>query len=138
MNISRGLFSKNRALFSILKKGRGEPPPTSSSYAPLEAIFLPLNLKPDYEFMTYIMPQVFFKTSHSLRNVLDCTEFKLQQPSNHDLNTLTFLNYKNTHTGKAMVGISPNGVRLIFIESYPGLIPDLDTLEKRVLISCIE
>ena len=105
---------------------------------PLEAIFLPLNLKPDYEFMTYIMPQVFIKTGHGLRNVLDCTKFKLQQPSNYDLNTLTFLNYKNTHTGKAWVGISPNGVRLIFIETYPGLITDPDTLKKPVLISCVE
>ena len=45
------------------------------------------------------MPEVFIKTGCDLSDIIiDWTEFKLQQPGNYDLSTLTFLNYKNTHT----------------------------------------
>ena len=32
----------------------------------------------------------------------------MQQLGNYDLSTLTSSNYKNTHNGKALVGICPN------------------------------
>ena len=51
----------------------------------------------------------------------DCTEFKLQNASNLDLNTLTFSGYKNT---KAYVGIAPHGGGLISSNLYPGSILD--------------
>ena len=54
------------------------------------------------------MPKVFVETGHGLTDlVIDRTEFKFQHASNFELNLLIFLNYKNTQTGKRLVGISP-------------------------------
>ena len=62
-----------------------------------------------------MMPKIFIETGHHFTDQLgDCTEFKLQNASNLDLNTLTFSDYKNTTTAKAYVGIAPHGGRPIF------------------------
>ena len=61
------------------------------------------------------MPKIFVETGHSLTDfVIDATEFKFQSASNFELNSLMFSNYKNTQTGKALVGRSPNGVGVLF------------------------
>ena len=61
------------------------------------------------------MPKIFVETGHSLTDlVIDATEFKFQSASNFKLNSLMLSNYKNTQTGKALVGISPNGVGILF------------------------
>ena len=63
------------------------------------------------------MPEVFIRTWNGLRDIIiDWTEFKLQEPDNYDLSTLAFSNYKNTHNGKSLVAIFPNGMKLMFIE----------------------
>ena len=63
----------------------------------IEAVFSKINLKPDEGFLAYNMPEIFVKTGHVLTDiVIDCKEFKLQQPSNYDLSPLTSSNYKNT------------------------------------------
>ena len=67
----------------------------------IQAIFSSLNLKLDDGFFTLNMPEVFIKTGCDLSDIIiDWTEFKLQQPGNYDLSTLTFLNYKNIHIWK--------------------------------------
>ena len=97
----------------------------------LESIFSEINLKPDGQFLAKKMPEIFIKTGHGLTDiVLDCTEFKFQQPSNYELNTLMFSNYKNTITGKALVGITPHGMGIFFSDIYPGSISDSDLTEK--------
>ena len=61
------------------------------------------------------MPKIFVETGHSLTDlVIDATEFKFQSASNFELNSLMFSNYKNTQIGKALVGISPNEVGVLF------------------------
>ena len=91
----------------------------------IEAIFSKINLRPDQRLLACNMPEIFIRTGHGLTGiVIDCTEFKLQQPSNYDLSALTFSKYKNTHTGKAHIGISPNGLGLMFSEIHPGSISD--------------
>ena len=97
----------------------------------LESIFSEVNLKPDGQFLAKKMPEIFVKTGHGLTDiVLDCTEFKFQQPTNYELNTLMFSNYKNTITGKALVGITPHGMGIFFSDIYPGSISDSDLTEK--------
>ena len=104
----------------------------------METIFSRINLRPDKNFLAHTMPEIFIKTGHGLTDmVIDCTEFKLQQPSNYDLSTLTFSNYKNTHTGKALLGISPNGIGLVFSEIYPGSISDSNITEKSEVINWV-
>ena len=83
----------------------------------MEAVFSKINLRPDEGFLAHNMPEIFVKTGHGLTDIVtDCKEFKLQRPSNYDLSPLTFSNYKNTHTGKALIGISPNDMGLVFSE----------------------
>ena len=59
---------------------------------------------------------VFLETifTHINLEIIDCTEFQIQHVSNLDLNSLMFSNYKNTITGKALIGIAPHGMGLFF------------------------
>ena len=41
-----------------------------------------------------------------------------------------FSNYKNTQTGKSLIGISPNGNGILFSEIYPGSISDSEITKK--------
>ena len=71
------------------------------------------------------MSKLFVETGHSLTDLMsDATEFKLQSAENFDLNSLMFLSFKNTQTGKALVGISPHGGGILFSEIFPGSISD--------------
>ena len=92
----------------------------------LETIFTCINLKPEAGFsLLKKMSDIFVKTGHGLTDmIIDCTEFKFQHVSNLDLNSLMFSNYKNTITGKALIGIAPHGMGLFFSDIYPGSISD--------------
>ena len=70
--------------------------------------------------------------------IIDCTEFKFQHVSNLDLNSLMFSNYKNTITGKALIGIAPHGMGLLFSDIYPGSISDNNITEKSGVIHWIQ
>ena len=64
------------------------------------------------------MPDIFVKTGHGLTDmIIDCNEFKFQHVSNFDLNSLMFSNYKNTITGKVLIGITPHGMGLSISEN---------------------
>ena len=80
------------------------------------------------------MPKSFIKTDI----VIDATEFKFQTASNFELNSLIFSNYKNTVTGKALIGISPHGMGLLFSDIYPGSISDSEITEKSGVINYVE
>ena len=98
-----------------------------------------VNLNPEAGILLKKMPDIFIKTGHRLTDmIIDCTEFKFQHVSNLDLNSLMFSNYKNiidlnslmfsnyknTIRGKAVIGITPNGMGLFFSDIYPGSISD--------------
>ena len=86
-----------------------------------------------------MMPKIFVKTGHQLTDQLgDCTEFKLQNASNYDLNYLTFSDYKNATTAKAYIGIAPHGGGLIFSDLYPGSISDSEITELSSAIDFIQ
>ena len=52
------------------------------------------------------MPKLFVETGHGLGDlVIVATEFKFQHASDFQMNSLIFPNYKNTQTGKILVGI---------------------------------
>ena len=61
-----------------------------------------------------------------------------QQPGNYDTSILSFTNYKDPHIGKALIGISPTGMRLIFTGIDPGSICDSNITKKSDVISCVE
>lgn len=105
----------------------------------LESLYDEFDLKPENGYLLHKMPEIFIKTGHGLTDiVIDCTEFKFQQATNFDLNTLMFSNYKNTHTGKALIGISPHGSGLFFSDIYPGSISDSCITEKVGVLEWVE
>lgn len=80
-----------------------------------ETTFTLINLKPEAGFLLKRMSHIFVKTGHGLADmIIDCTECKFQHVSNLDLNSIMFSNYKNTITGKALIGIAPHGMGLFF------------------------
>ena len=105
----------------------------------LETIFTCINLKPEAGFLLKKMPDIFVKTGHGLTDmIIDCTEFKFQHVSNLDLNSLMFSNYKNTITGKALIGIAPHGMGLFFSDISPGSISDNCITEKSGVVQWIQ
>ena len=71
------------------------------------------------------MPKLFVETGHGLGDlVIVATEFKFQHASDFQMNSLIFPNYKNTQTGKILVGIYPHGGGIPFSDIYPGSISD--------------
>ena len=105
----------------------------------LDSLFNKLGLKPKTGFITNKMPDVFIKTGHGLTDmIIDCTEFKFQHATNLELNSIMFSNYKNTVTGKALIGITPHGSGLLFSDVYPGSITDSNLTEKAGVIEWVE
>ncbi|XP_065684230.1 uncharacterized protein LOC136096642 [Hydra vulgaris] len=104
-------------------------------------LFNEINLKVDGSFLLKKMPDIFVKTGNGLTDiVIDiviATEFKFQQASNFDLSSLMFSHYKNTHTGKAFIGIAPHGMGIFFSDTYPGSISDSEITEKSGILSLI-
>ena len=54
------------------------------------------------------------------------------------MNSLMFSNYKNTKTGKALVGISPNGGGILFSGILPGSISDLKITKECRTVHLVE
>ena len=97
----------------------------------LSTIFNEIDLKPGHGFLLQKMPNVFVDTGHGMTDIIiDATEFKFQTASNYELNSLMFSNYKNTTTGKALIGIAPHGMGILFSDIYPGSISDSEITEK--------
>ena len=84
------------------------------------------------------MPEIFVKTGNGRTDmIIDCTEFRFQQVTNFDLNTLLFSHYKNTQTGIELIGVSPHGSGPLFSDIYPGSISDSAITEKTGVLSCL-
>ena len=105
----------------------------------ISTIFNQLDLKPTQGFLLKKMPKSFIETGHGLTDlVIDATEFKFQSASSFELNSLMFSNYKNTTTGKALIGISPHGMGLLFSDIYPGSISDSEITIKSGALHLVE
>ena len=54
------------------------------------------------------------------------------------MNTLLFSHYKNHSTGKALIGIVPHGMGILFSEVYPGSISDSEITERTNAIDYVK
>ena len=105
----------------------------------LATLFNEIDHKPFPGYLLKIMPKIFVETGHALKDlVINATEFKFQSASNFELNSLMFSNYKNTQTGKALVGISSHGGGIPFSDIFPGSISDSKITEKRGAVYLVE
>ena len=104
----------------------------------LAALFSKLNTRPQQKFLQEKMPKIFRDTGHGETDlILDATEFRFQSASNFDISSLMFSHYKNTHTGKALIGIAPHGMGIIFSDIYPGSISDTEITEKTGILGFV-
>jgi len=72
----------------------------------------------------YHMPDCFQSLYPTTRCIIDATEIYMQMPSNPTAQQLTFSNYKNSNTLKALVGITPSGAVCFVSDLYGGNILD--------------
>ena len=94
-------------------------------------LFSKIELKPASGYLLKMMPGIFVKTGHGLTDlIIDATEFIFHHASNYEVNSLMFSSYKNNVTGKALIGIAPHGMGLLFSDIYPGSISDSELTEK--------
>lgn len=91
------------------------------------AVFSKLNLDHPKSLIKEKMPKAFAQNgySHTVM-ILDATEFKLTNCSDLQLNCIFFSDYKNTHTAKGLVGITPHGSLCHIPDLYPGSVSDND------------
>ena len=105
----------------------------------LATVFNQVDLRPSDKFLLHKMPKIFKETGHGKTDlIIDATEFKFQSASNFELNSLMFSNYKNTVKGKALIGITPHGMGMLFSEIYPGSISDSEITEKAGALNFVE
>lgn len=63
-----------------------------------------------------------------IRFVLDCTEFRIQQPCSRKAARTCWSDYKHAHTAKLLAAILPTGAYCGTSAAYPGRISDTDIL----------
>ncbi|XP_054709271.1 uncharacterized protein LOC129218977 [Uloborus diversus] len=93
---------------------------TEVLYAKIQTV----NIWPSREQVDEFMPFAFKKKYPKCRLIIDCTEIRIQQPSNPKEQQLTFSTYKNYNTMKALLGISPSGGITYISELWTGSISD--------------
>ena len=105
--------------------------------------FLYLKLKeiplwPSKELIQMNMPREFKEKYPSTRVIIDATEIYIEQPKLPELQQMTFSNYKNNNTYKALVGISPDGAVTFVSSLYPGCISDKELTKKSGILDLLE
>nr|XP_039253113.1 uncharacterized protein LOC120330294 [Styela clava] len=92
-----------------------------------DAVFSSLDLQPSHDLITSRMPTQFKSLGFGhVALILDATEFRVGRFSDLNLNTLFFSDYKQCHTVKALVCLSPHGALCQVPDLYPGSITDTD------------
>ena len=98
-----------------------------------------LNIWPSREEILNTMSQSVAKKYPNLRCIIDCTEIKIPHPKNPSAQQLTFSNYKNCNTAKALIGIAPTGAISFISDLYGGCISDKEiTKLSGILEKCQE
>ena len=97
-----------------------------------------LPLWPPKELVKANMPKEFKASYPTTRVILDATEIYIEQPHLPELQQMTFSNYKNDNTFKALVGISPDGVVTFVSSLFPGSISDKSLTRKSGVLDLLE
>ena len=84
------------------------------------------------------MPKCFQDLYPTTRVIIDATEVYIEKPSLPDLQQMTFSNYKNSNTFKALVGISPSGAITFVSSLYSGSISDKELTRRSGILALLE
>lgn len=84
-----------------------------------------LVFNPSKEVVLENLPPSFQTPNYSsVQHIVDCTEVFLEKPQNLEVQAKTWSNYKNHHTGKFLVSITPSGLINFVSESWGGSTSD--------------
>ena len=95
-------------------------------------------LWPPKELVCANMPVQFQKLYPTTRVINDATEIFISQPRLPELQQMTFSNYKNHNTFKALIGISPSRAITFVSLLFPGSISDKELTRKSGLLDLLE
>ena len=96
--------------------------------------FKEIDIWPSREQVQHYMPSVFTESYPSTRCIIDATEIYIQSPTSPVTQQLTFSNYKNHNTLKALIGITPSGVISFVSDLFGGCISDRElTIQSEFL-----
>ena len=84
------------------------------------------------------MPLTFKELYPSTRCIIDATEIFIQKPQNPNAQQLTFSNYKNHNTFKALIAISPSGAITFVSDLFGGNISDKELTAQSGLLDYLE
>ena len=105
--------------------------------------FLYLKLKeiplwPAREIVRVNMTKYFKERYPTTRVIIDATEIYIEQPHLPELQQMTFSNYKNDNTFKALIGISPDGTTTFVSSLFPGSISDKALTRQSGILDLLE
>lgn len=83
------------------------------------------------------MPQAFFDSFGPKVAVIDCFEKKIERPSSLLARSETWSQYKNSNTGKFLIGLSPQGVITYISEAWGGTTSDKHIIENCGLLDLL-
>ena len=100
--------------------------------------FQQIPLWPCKEYVQSYMPAVFKDQYPSTRVILDATEIYIEQPRLPELQQMTFSNYKNHNTYKALIRISPSGAITFVSKLFSGSISDKELTRRSGILELLE
>ena len=100
--------------------------------------FKEVPLWPTRESIDQFMPTCFRSMYPTTRCIIDATEIFIEMPAIPSAQQLTFSNYKNHNTLKALIGITPSGVVSFISDLYGGNISDKKLTHLSGLLDLLE
>ena len=76
--------------------------------------------------------------TEAIRFILDCTEYRIQQPSSRKAARTCYSDYKGGHTAKLLAGILPTGAYCGTSQAYPGKISDTEIVSVSHWLDILE
>ena len=90
------------------------------------------------EVMNKFMPITFRMVYPKTRCLIDATEIFIQMPSNPTAQQLTFSNYKNHNTLRALVAITPSGAVYFIYDLFSGNVSDKRLVAESRFLKLLE
>jgi hypothetical protein len=89
-----------------------------------------INMWPTREVVDFFAPVDFREKFPTTRVIVDGTEIPIKVPKVPAAQQITFSNYKNRNTAKALIGVTPGGLASFVSNTYGGTASDRQIVER--------